>query len=133
MVTYDYYSTEYYGDSVDESSFEKWERRAVDKLKYLCSGNLTDEAIEQNEEKIKKAVCSLIDLLFQIDDATKSVNDPAKANIKSMSSGGQSVSFGNNDTLITKALSDKVAQNRLMIDAVVEYLNDTGLLYKGVL
>lgn len=54
------------------------------------------------------------------------------ANIKSMSSGGRSVSFGSNETLIDKVLGDKTAQNHLFYDTVCEYLAGTGLLYAGV-
>ena len=49
-----------------------------------------------------------------------------------MSSGGQSISFGSNETAVDKALGDKAAQNRLCYDAVCEYLSGTGLLYAGV-
>ena len=54
-------------------------------------------------------------------------------NVKSMSSGGQSISFGSNETLVDKVLNDKTAQNRLCYDTVCEYLSGTGLLYAGVM
>ena len=115
-TTYDFYKEKYYGDSIEESLFPKWEDRAADKL----------------DQRIQKATCALADLLYQIDYKTAHANDPKNGNVKSMSSGGQSISFGSNETAVDKALGDKAAQNRLCYDAVCEHLSGTGLLYAGV-
>ena len=64
--------------------------------------------------------------------ATEYANDENGGNVKSMSSGGRSISFGTNETLIDKVLGDRVAQNRLCYDTVCEYLSGTGLLYAGM-
>ena len=131
-TTYEFYKDEYYGDSIEESLFPKWESRAVDRLNELTFGNITADALEEYGEKIQKAVCALADLLYKIDFKTNHANDTNGGNVKSMSSGGQSISFGSNETLIDKVLNDKVAQNRLCYDTVCEYLSGTGLLYAGV-
>ena len=131
-TTYEFYQNEYYGDSIEESLFPKWESRATDRLDELTYGNITEDVLEEYNEKIQKATCALADLLYKIDYKTNHANDTNGGNVKSMSSGGQSISFGSNETLVDKVLNDKVAQNRLCYDTVCEYLPGTGLLYAGI-
>ena len=131
-TAFEFYRDSYYGDSIEESLFPKWEDRASMKLDQLTYGNINDETQAEFDEKIQKATCALADLLYQIDYKTVHANDPKNGNVKSMSSGGQSISFGSNETLVDKVLGDKAAQNRLCYDAVCEYLSGTGLLYAGV-
>ena len=131
-TAFEFYRDSYYGDSIEESLFPKWEDRASMKLDQLTYGNINVETQAEFDEKIQKATCALADLLYQIDYKTVHANDPKNGNVKSMSSGGQSISFGSNETLVDKVLGDKVAQNRLCYDAVCEYLSGTGLLYAGV-
>lgn len=132
MTTYDFYTKTYYGDSISESLFPKWKSRAEDKLNMLTFGHITDEALEEYNTQIQKAVCALADLLFELDKATKTATAKDDSNVRSKSSGGESITFCDADTLVTKVLSDKAAQNRLMYDTVAEYLSGTGLLYAGV-
>lgn len=131
-TAFEFYRDSYYGDSIEESLFPKWEDRASMKLDQLTYGNINVETQAEFDEKIQKATCALADLLYQIDYKTVHANDPKNGNVKSMSSGGQSISFGSNETLVDKVLGDKAAQNRLCYDAVCEYLSGTGLLYAGV-
>lgn len=132
-TTYAFYKDEYYGDVVPEgAAFNKWAARATDKLNYLTFGNIMSDAMEDYGNEIQKATCALIDVLYQIDYATKNATDAEKGNIKSKSSGNESITFGNNDTLITAVMSDQKAQYKLMTDAITEYLQGTGLLYAGV-
>ena len=131
-TTFEFYESKYYGDSIKESSFPKWEDRATMKLDQLTYGHIDDAAKEEFDEQIQKATCALADLLYQIDYKTTHASDEKGGNVKSMSSGGRSVSFGSNETLVDKVLNDKAAQNRLCYDSVCEYLSGTGLLYAGV-
>lgn len=131
-TTYDFYQNKYYGDSIEESLFPKWEDRASDKLNQLTYGNINDAAKAEYDERIQKVTCALADLLYQIDYKTTHASDEKGGNVKSMSSGGRSISFGTNETLIDKVLGDKTAQNRLCRDVVNEYLSSTGLLYAGM-
>ena len=131
-TAFEFYRDSYYGDSIEESLFPKWEDRAADKLDQLTYGHIDDGAKSEFDVQIQKATCALADLLYQIDYKTVHANDPKNGNVKSMSSGGQSISFGTNETLVDKVLNDKTAQNRLCYDAVCEYLSGTGLLYAGV-
>jgi hypothetical protein len=131
-TTFEFYKNSYYGDSVEESLFPKWEDKASMKLDLLTYGNINDDTRTKFDERIQKATCALVDLLYQIDYKTAHANDAQAGNVKSMSSGGQSISFGSNETLVDKVLNDKIAQNRLCYDTICEYLSGTGLLYAGI-
>lgn len=131
IVEFEFYKNTFYGDTIEESSFLKWESRAEDKLKALCADNLTEEALDEFRVQIQKAICALAEVLYKIDYATIHATDE-KGNIKSMSSGGQSISFGDSSTIVSAVLADKSAQERLLIDSAEDYLGDTGLLYMGV-
>ena len=131
-TTFEFYESKYYGDSIEESLFPKWESRASDKLNQLTYGHINEDTLKEFDERIQKATCALADLLYQIDFKTSHASDEKGGNVKSMSSGGRSISFGTNETLIDKVLNDKAAQNRLCYDTVCEYLAGTGLLYAGV-
>lgn len=131
-TTYEFYANDYYGDFIEESLFLKWEDRAAMKLDQLTYGNINEDTRQEFDEQIQKATCALADLLYQIDFKTSHASDEKGGNVKSMSSGGRSISFGTNETLVDKVLGDKVAQNRLCYDTVCEYLTGTGLLYAGV-
>ena len=131
-TTFEFYKNSYYGDSVEESLFPKWEDKASMKLDLLTYGNINDDIRTKFDERIQKATCALVDLLYQIDYKTAHANDAQAGNVKSMSSGGQSISFGSNETLVDKVLNDKIAQNRLCYDTICEYLSGTGLLYAGI-
>ena len=131
-TTYDFYQNKYYGDSIEESLFPKWESRASDKLNQLTYGHINEDTLKEFDERIQKATCALADLLYHIDFKTNHASDEKGGNVKSMSSGGRSISFGTNETLVDKVLNDKGAQNRLCYDTVCEYLSGTGVLYAGV-
>lgn len=131
-TTFEFYRDLYYGDSIGESLFPKWNDRASEKLEQLTYGNINEDTLAEFDEKIQKATCALADLLYQIDFKTSHASDEKGGNVKSMSSGGRSISFGTNETLVDKVLNDKGAQNRLCYDTVCEYLSGTGLLYAGV-
>lgn len=132
LITYEFYKDKYYGECIDESAFPKWLSKATDKLNFLTHGNITDDTLVKYNTQIQKATCALMDLLFQIEEATKRAAAKDETNIKSKSSGAESVTFGDTQTLVMKVLNDKAAQNRLLYETVCEYLIDTGLMYAGV-
>lgn len=132
LTTYEFYKNTYYGEDIEESAFPKWLSRAADKLHYLTYGNITEETYEEYTQPIQKAVCALMDMMFGIEKAEKEASAKDETNIKSKSSGSESVTFGDRDTVITKVLADKNAQNRLLYDVIAEYLGDTGFLYAGI-
>lgn len=132
LTTYEFYKSTYYGETIEESAFQKWLSRATDKLYYLTYGNITEDAYAEYGMQIQKATCALMDLMFQLDAATKTATAKDQSNAKSVTSGSESITFGDAETLVTKVLADKSAQDRLLQDTIAEYLADTGLMYAGV-
>lgn len=129
QTTYDFYKSEY-GGSLDEALFLKYEKRAKFKLNSLTFGNITDEMFEMYSEQVQYALCSIIDNMEKIDKAMNDRTDASAGGVKSMSSGGQSITFA--DNVYTKAVSDQTAQDALYMAGIIDYLYDTGLLYAGV-
>jgi len=132
LTTYEFYTDTYYGDTVSETDFPKWLSRATDMLDYLTYGNINDDSIVGFENKVQKAICALMDEMFKV--AQAKINASAgqfEGNIKSRSSGGESISYGDVQTVYTKALADNKATIALYYDTVKEYLTGTGLLYAG--
>lgn len=73
---YEFYTTSYFGDTVPESDFPRYAERASDRIDILTFDRLAD-GLPENEraqKKIKKAVCTLADALFQIDTVKKCRN-----------------------------------------------------------
>lgn len=132
FTTYEFYSNTYHGDSVSEPSFAKWLVRATDKLQAICYGRIDEKALVEYPEQIAKATCALIDAMYLLNDATVNKNSAEYGNVKSMSSGGQSISFGTNETVIDKAIGDTKEKERYLYDTVADYLGGTGLMYGGV-
>ncbi len=125
IVDFDFYTNTYYGDGIKEPDFPKWESRAEDELMYLTNGNITSGALAAYEIQIKKAICALCEVLAQLDEVSN-----ATGAVRSISSGGESVSYG--DTAISAAATSKKAQMALKFDTVRPYLHNTGLLYQGL-
>lgn len=154
-VTYDYYKSIYGDASMPETDFNRlsWEAcRRVDtltlnKLKFAYPTD--SDAIEA----VKRCVCKLIEIAYQIEAASKRVSegqgyvtDDSGALrgkvVSSVSSGSESISYTakaeSGSTLIDAVLSDKTAQEKLYRDTVKEYLalvpdsNGVNLLYAGI-
>lgn len=94
-TSYDFYRQKYFGESVSETEFPKWNEKASDKLDFLTSGNIRKIGYAQLEEfareQIQKAVCRLADEMRAIEKRTAEY-DAGKV-IKSHSAGSESISF----------------------------------------
>lgn len=154
-VTYEYYKSIYGEDSMSETDFNRLSWEACRKVDVLTLNKLkfaypTDE---DSEESVKRCVCKLIEIAGQIEAASKRVSEGqgytidqstglmVGKTITSKTSGSESMSFSakgeNGSTLIDAVLSDKVAQDKLYMDIIREYLafipdaNGINLLYAG--
>jgi len=152
-VTYDYYKSIYGEDSMSETDFNRlsWEAcRRVDaltlnKLKFAYP---TDpDAIEA----VKRCVCKLIEIAYQIEAASKRVSEGQgyvtddKGThgkiVSSVSSGSESISYtakAEQSTEIDEAARDPQKRENLYRNTVREYLalfpdsNGVNLLYAGI-
>ena len=53
-TTFEFYRDSYYGDSIEESLFPKWEDRATTKLDQLTYGNITEESLQDTMSRFRK-------------------------------------------------------------------------------
>lgn len=106
---YKFYTESYFGNVVPESDFPRVENKASDFVDILTHDRLVDglPADERAQTRIKKAVCSLADTLYQIELAEKNATNAAVSGastaigsggsttgiVTSVSSGSESISY----------------------------------------
>lgn len=105
---YDFYTESYYDNVVPEADFDRLAARASDFVDLMTSDRLVDglPTNERAQKRIKKAVCSLAELMYQIELAEKNAINQASANVTdinvgnistgvvtSVSSGSESISY----------------------------------------
>ena len=140
---YDFYTTSYFGSVVPEADFDRLAARASDFIDTLTFDNLVDglPADKRSQKRIKKAVCSLAELMYQIELAEKNAINQASANVTdinvgnistgvvtSVSSGSESISYA---TPQQKASGAKEWSTVYAAAGDVQKTND--LLYKTAL
>lgn len=130
LPSYEFYTTVYMGDEIPESSFVKFSVRAYDRLNEICMKRLNDTYTD--DDAVHKCLCAVAEYLYNVDFAGKNATNPKLGNVKSMSSGGESITFGNTETVYTKAMSDEKVLKKDVIAIAKRYLSDTGLLYWGI-
>lgn len=89
---YDFYTESYYGNVVPEADFDRLAARASDFIDTLTFDNLVDglPTDERSQKRIKKAVCSLAELMYQIELAEKNAINQASASATDTNVGGKS-------------------------------------------
>ena len=106
---YDFYTTSYFGNVVPETDFPRLAERASEFVDTMTFDRLVDglPANERSQKRIKKAVCSLAEILYQIELAEKNAADAAASGtsttigsggsttgiVTSVSSGSESISY----------------------------------------
>lgn len=106
---YDFYTTSYFGNTVPETDFPRLAERASDFIDTMTFNRLVDglPSNERSQKRIKKAVCSLADLMYQIELAEKNATNAAVSGtsvtigsggsttgvVTSVSSGSESISY----------------------------------------
>ena len=105
---YEFYTTSYFGSVVPEADFPRLAERASDFVDLMTSDRLVDglPTNERAKKHIKKAVCSLAELMYQIELAEKNAINQASTNVTdinvgnistgivtSVSSGSESISY----------------------------------------
>ena len=105
---YDFYTTSYFGLVVPETDFPRLAERASNFVDLMTSDRLVDglPTNKRSQKRIKKAVCSLAELMYQIELAEKNAISQASAGatdmnvghkstgvVTSVSSGSESISY----------------------------------------
>lgn len=84
---YEFYTTSYFGSVVPESDFPRLAERASDFVDTMTFDRLVDglPEDERSQKCIKKAVCSLAELMYQMELAEKNATSYATMNGSSVS------------------------------------------------
>lgn len=106
---YEFYTTSYFGSVVPETEFPRLAERASDFVDTMTFDRLVDglPTNERSQKRIKKAVCSLTELMYQIELAEKNATNAAVSGtstaigsggsttgiVTSVSSGSESISY----------------------------------------
>lgn len=106
---YEFYTTSYFGSVVPETDFLQLAERASDFVDAMTFDRLVDglPTNERSQKRIKKAVCSLAELMYQIELAEKNATNAAASGtsttigsggsttgiVTSVNSGSESISY----------------------------------------
>ena len=106
---YEFYTTSFFGSVVPETDFPRLAERASDFVDTMTFDRLVDglPTNERSQKRIKKAVCSLAELMYQIELAEKNATNAAASGtsttigsggsttgiVTSVSSGNESISY----------------------------------------
>ena len=160
---YEFYTTSYFGSVVPEADFPRLAERASDFVDLMTSDRLVDglPTDERSQKRIKKAVCSLAELMYQIELAEKNATNAAVSGmstaigsggsttgiVTSVSSGSESISYATPQQIgasakewsaVYAAAGDVQKTNDLLLKAALPLLmgvrTDDGIpvLYAGV-
>lgn len=116
---YEFYTTSYFGSVVPETDFPRLAERASDFVDTMTFDRLVDglPENERSQKRIKKAVCSLAELMYQIELAEKNATNAAASGVSttigsggsttgivtSVSSGSESISYATPQQIGTSA------------------------------
>lgn len=159
---YEFYTTSYFGSVVPETDFPRLAERASDFVDAMTFDRLVDglPTNERSQKRVKKAVCSLAELMYQIELAEKNAINQASANVTdtnvgnistgvvtSVSSGSESISYATPQqkasgakewSAVYAAAGDAQKTNNLLLKTALPLLmgvrTDDGIpvLYAGV-
>ena len=159
---YEFYTKSFFGNVVPESDFIRLAERASDFLDTLTFDRLMVglPTPEKYQKRIKKAVCAVAEIYYQLDLAQKQAlasasgasaatdaNGITTGIITSKSSGSESISYATAQqtgaaakewSAVYSAAGDTKAANRLLCDSAMPYLtgvvtdDGTPLLYAGL-
>jgi hypothetical protein len=89
---YEFYTTSYFGSVVPETDFPRLAEKASDFIDTMTFNRLVDglPTDERSQKRIKKAVCSLAEIMYQIELAEKNAISQASANVTDTNTGGKS-------------------------------------------
>ena len=91
-VDYEFYQKSFFGNVVPEPDFMRMSERASDFIDSLTFDRLADglPSDDRQQKRIKKAVCSLAELMYQIELAEKNAINQASASATDTNAGGKS-------------------------------------------
>lgn len=142
-VDYKFYQKSFFGNVVPESDFMRMSERASDFIDSLTFDRLADglPSDDRQQKRIKKAVCSLAELMYQIELAEKNAINQASASATDTNAGGKSTgivtSVSSGSESISYATPQQIGASAKEWSAVYAAAGDVkktnNLLYKTAL
>lgn len=138
-ASFEFYTVEYYGSSISEADFPRLSSRASDFIDYYTQGKAEYARDAKTITAVKKACCAVAEEM-QIDENARAIAAKAQAaaiasstgEVKSESVGSWSVSYATSEDYARKSgAGDRRDAKTRYIVAAREYLEHTGLLYRG--
>lgn len=128
---FQYYTESYYGDVIPSNDFNRLCERASEKVDYYTSNRIDlSELDETTIDKVKKAVCCVSELLYDVQIAQTLERENGGQVVSSVSSGSESIHYGTAKQSTT--YDAKADLNKSIYDSIKTYLSGTGLLYRGL-
>lgn len=130
-VDYKYYTEQFFGNLIPENEFNKKALEASSKVNYYTVGNIDNNNIPI---KVKNATCSIAELLYTQEKLKISITNQTADNkqIASETLGPRSITYLNNSSEISKQILSDSDLNIQIRNICHEYLDDTGLMYRGI-
>lgn len=138
LVEYSFYENDYGGSVVGNGAFKMVEMRAeniLNRLTFNCIISVNSEVgqmigkdfepfTDAELDMLKYGLCSLMDAIGRLDKARDQAlsGNSDSGNVKSRSSGGESISYERQKTIYDEALSDENKKNVLFRSALMEYI-----------
>lgn len=126
-----WYDSKFYGLSVPDSSWDRYEHAAEAAVNELCHGyfdrwGLADLQLVTDVARVKNAICAQIE--FYVDQGGVTANERAASH-----DGAKSFTVGSFSMIKPTTSADASVAADDAVDArVIRYLQPTGLLYGGV-
>jgi len=137
---FEFYTETFYGTAIDEADFPRLSSRASDFIDYYTRGKAEEVGTDDTVYvALEKACCALAEQM-QIDETNRAIAAKAQAaaltgtenEIKSESVGSWSRSYATVADYTGQSEKAAVEAQRAAYAAIVmEYLANTGLLYRG--
>lgn len=146
LVTYEFYTEAYKGDVVADSSvFDKWLIKATAFLNRVTFNHIVFENeqfgqyarglfepfTDEELKAVQYGLCLLIDTMVALDKTEKQAvaGTTDAGNIKSKSSGGESVTYESKTTVYDEALKDNGKKMKIFRDALMDYMPPSAFRY----
>lgn len=128
LIDYDYYTKQYGGSSIPESSFNKESIKASSRVNYYTKNRINEENINDD---IKNATCEIADFIYSQDTLKENVigNNSDKA---SETVGPHSVTYINKSSIQDKHILSDSELDKECYQICLRQIGYTGLMYRGV-
>lgn len=121
IVSYEYYTTEYLGESVSQADFPRYDKRAESVIRNITKGATDnfESFTDGTKQAVKDAICAQIDYfgMYGVDVAI---------------TGRQGGSFTVGKVSVTNGAEVKTGASSMVCPIAIAYLEQTGLLNPAV-